>query len=254
MTSVAFVKILKSIVNDYDTLYVLGGIGQPLTTSTKSSLIRQYKYNAQPHRKNKINRCDQNTYAFDCVGLIKSVLWGWTGNKNFYLGGAIYQSNGIDDIGADTMITRCRDVSTDFSVIASGEAVWMNGHIGVYIGNNKVIECSPAFADKVQVTKLSQRKWLKHGKLPTVTYAKEKKYSGEWPTLPKVGYLKQGDKGEEVVKLQRFLNWYGNSLEVDGDYGTLTKSAVYQFQRKELIEIDGIFGKESLKKAKTIKK
>ena len=90
-----------------------------------------------------------------------------------------YASGGVLDIGADTMITKCSGVSTDFSKIVPGEAVWLSGHIGVYIGGGKVIECSPAFKNCVQVTAclnigaisgMNGRRWTKHGKLPYITY------------------------------------------------------------------------------------
>lgn len=52
-------------------------------------------------------------------------------------------------------------------------------HDGLYIGDGKVIECSPAFKNCVQVTAclnigtisgMNGRKWTKHGKLPYITY------------------------------------------------------------------------------------
>ena len=50
------------------------------------------------------------------------------------------------------MITKCTGVSTNFAGILPGEAVWLSGHIGVYVGGGKVIECTPAFKNCVQVT------------------------------------------------------------------------------------------------------
>ena len=91
-----------------------------------------------------------------------------------------------------------------------------------------------------------------------------KKYNGLFPTLPKVknnkgvmvaGSLKKGSKGTQVKRLQKFLNWYGDyNLVVDGDFGTKTESAVKKFQKDMKIEVDGYFGKDSLAKAKAVKK
>lgn len=84
---------------------------------------------------------------------------------------------------------------------------------------------------------------------------KKKTYSGKFPTLPKKGYLTKGDNGTQVERLQMFLNWYGDyKLTVDGDFGTKTHAAVKDFQKKNSLEVDGLFGKMSLAKAKTIKK
>lgn len=78
-------------------------------------------------------------------------------------------------------------------------------------------------------------------------------YHGQFPTLPKRGWFTSGDRGEEVKKLQRFLNWYGGyGLEVDGIVGRKTIDAVRRYQGREKIKIDGCFGKESLKRAKVV--
>ena len=86
----------------------------------------------------------------------------------------------------------------------------------------------------------------------------KKTYSGAFPALPKRGYFKIGDKGDEVKKLQRFLIWYGLSVGksgADGDYGKNTYNAVLNFKKLSgLTQNDGNFGKNCLKKAKASKK
>ena len=82
-----------------------------------------------------------------------------------------------------------------------------------------------------------------------------KKYNGEFPTLPSRGYFKVGDTGSEVKKLQSFLNWYGDyKLVVDGDLGSKSQTAIKDFQTKEGLTADGLFGKSSLNKAKEVVK
>jgi N-acetylmuramoyl-L-alanine amidase len=91
-------------------------------------------------------------------------------------------------------------------------------------------------------------------KKPTPTKVK-KVYSGKFPTLPSRGYLKKGDTGVQVERLQKFLNWVlGTKLDTDGSFGKLTEAAVETFQAKYDLTVDGKFGSKSLKKAKTIKK
>lgn len=84
-----------------------------------------------------------------------------------------------------------------------------------------------------------------------------KKYSGKFPTIPSKGFLGNGDRGSEVMNLQRFLNWYGNyNLMIDGIAGDLTVNAIKNFQKKnkdKLVE-DAKFGKKSLEVAKSIRK
>ena len=178
MNNYEFAVKLVDVAKKYKTLYVYGGIGFPLTPDMKKYCMEQYSYNAR--RKKMIDAASADTYAFDCVGLIKALCWGWIGDPKATYGGAKYQSNGVPDIGADAMITKCKDISTDFKKIEVGEAVWLSGHIGVYIGGGLAVECSPKWENKVQITACNciksgynTRMWTKHGKLPYITYIPE---------------------------------------------------------------------------------
>ena len=172
-----FVAKLKNIATNYTTLYVMGCFGAPMTAANKKRYIDHHPYNKQPARVKLINAASTDTFGFDCVCLIKGVLWGWTGDKAKVYGGAKYATNGVPDVDANTMINLCSEVSTDFSKIEVGEAVWTNGHIGVYIGNGLAVECTPAWKNRVQITACNcskpgykTRKWKKHGKLPYIDY------------------------------------------------------------------------------------
>lgn len=167
----------KDIALNHKTLYVLGGIGYRLDSAGKQRAYNAYAYNAKADRKRKIEAASADTWAFDCVCLIKSLLYGWSGDKTKTNGGAIYGSNSVPDVGADMMIGYCSNVSKDFSCIEIGEAVWMSGHIGVYIGNGLAVECTPIWRDGVQITSCNctkvgynRRDWTKHGQLPWVKY------------------------------------------------------------------------------------
>ena len=172
-----FVAKLKDIATNYKTLYVMGCFGAPMTAANKKRYIDHHPYNKQPARVKLINAASADTFGFDCVCLIKGVLWGWSGDKSKIYGGAKYATNGVPDVDANTMINLCSEVSTDFSKIEIGEAVWTNGHIGVYIGDGLAVECTPAWKNRVQITACNcskpgynTRKWKKHGKLPYIDY------------------------------------------------------------------------------------
>lgn len=78
-------------------------------------------------------------------------------------------------------------------------------------------------------------------------------YKGAFPVIPKKGYMGEGDKSNQVGRLQAFLNWYGGyNLAVDKDFGVKTLSAVKDFQKEQGLTVDGQFGKKSLAKAKTV--
>ncbi len=165
MTSKEFIKKAKEI-ESRDTIYILGTIGQIVSQALIDETCGRLKFN-RPRRK-MYERVKGKAHAFDCVGLIKAILWDWKPNRQRYF------INGVPDINADGMIKICDDVSSDFNHIAKGEVVWLRGHIGVYVGDGNVIECTPAWSNGVQITRLNQRNWKKHGKLPWIDYGKEK--------------------------------------------------------------------------------
>lgn len=180
MNNLELAKTAKKIADDYKSLYVYGCFGAPMTVSNKKRYCNHTDYNKKPERTAMINAASTDTFGFDCVGLIKGILWGWTGAKNKTYGGATYASNGVPDIGADTMIKKCKGLSTDFSKIEVGEAVWTTGHIGIYIGNGLAVESTPRWKNGVQITACNckvtgynRRDWKKHGKLPYIEYVKE---------------------------------------------------------------------------------
>ena len=75
------------------------------------------------------------------------------------------------------------------------------------------------------------------------------------PKLPKRGWFSSGDRGEQVKLLQRFLNWYGHyGLAVDGIVGRKTIEAVRYYQGREKLKVDGAFGKDCLKRARTVQR
>lgn len=118
--------------SNYRTLYVAGCFGAPMTEANKKRYTQNHSYNKTADRTRLINAAAADTFGFDCVCLIKGLLWGWRGDISMEYGGARYASNGVPDIGEDAMIAMCSGVSTDFSKIETGEAVWLPGHIGIY--------------------------------------------------------------------------------------------------------------------------
>ena len=171
------------VAQNYKTLYVMGCFGAPMTAANKKRYTQNHSYNKQTARTKMINTASADTFGFDCVNLIKGLLWNWCGDKAKTYGGASHAVNGVPDIGADTMITKCKNVSTTgWANMEVGEALWVKGHIGVYIGNGLAVECTPAWKNRVQVTAVGNigakagyntRTWSKHGKLPYVTYTGE---------------------------------------------------------------------------------
>lgn len=178
MKATELAKKMTEIAKDYKTSYIWGGIGQPITDTSIQAAIDQYTENLTyaPAARKLVGK---KAFAFDCVGVIKSILWGWSGNSGKQLGGAKYGSNGVPDISANQMIAKCSGQSTNFSTIQVGELLWCQGHVGIYIGDGLGVECTPRWDGNVQITAVGNigskagyntRQWTKHGKLPYVTY------------------------------------------------------------------------------------
>jgi hypothetical protein len=243
---------------NYKTLYVMGAFGWPMNDHNKQRAMGSYSYNSATDRTAKIKAATNDTFGFDCVCLIKALLWGWLGDAKQNYGGAKYCSNNVPDVNEDGMIRACTEVNADFGKIAVGEVLWTSGHIGVYIGGGLAVECTPIWKDGVQITAVHNigkksgyngRMWAKHGKLPWVTYEKEETTGKDYTISFR--YLCKGDKGDDVVALQRLLiangyscGWYG----ADGDFGAETDTAVRLYQRDTDLEADGVVGKDTLSK------
>ena len=124
-------------------------------------------------------------FEFDCICLVKSILWNFIGIREGH-GGAVYASNGVPDYSTEQMINVCNNVSNDFNSIHEGEMLWMQGHVGIYVGNGNVIEATAGWDTwKVIMSQVDNKgnrtyngqggsnRWQKHGYLPYVDYSEE---------------------------------------------------------------------------------
>lgn len=225
------------------TLYVMGGWGQALTPANKNLLIKGQKYNQSSTRKKMIEDASEDTRAFDCSGLIKSVLWGYGEEYAHPTCGAKYASNNVPDHSAAQLIGDCYGVSSDMTNITPGELLYMKGHVGIYIGDGEVIECTPKWKNGVQITKLSDRKWEKHGFLPYVEY--------DTPAVVHIvpaPTLRRGCKNMRVSQLQDCLVSLGYDMPIDGSYGPKTQGNVRNFQGDNDLVPDGVYGPKTRNK------
>ena len=207
MTNHEFVQAALNIARNYKTLYVNGTWGWPMNEANKARCLSN-PYNEKPARAAKIRAASPDTFGFDCCGLIKGIIWGWTGDASQRYGGAGYKVNGLPDINEAGMIA-ISSPSEDFSGIVPGAVVWRPGHIGIYAGHGLSIEATPSWADGVQITACNKpiagyktRTWTKWGKFPyiiykdqeegTMTYEQFKEYMDrylrELQQLPADGY------------------------------------------------------------------
>jgi len=179
MTNKELVEKAKEILA-LKTIYLHGAFGAPLTEKNKDRYCKADSINIA--KKNEIYACSSDTFGFDCIGMIKGILWGFSADQGKTYGGATYKANGVPDVSADGMITKCSGVSTDFSNIVPGAYLYMKGHCGIYIGDGYAIECTNKWNQKVMKTVCANhpenatgygRKWISWGKLPYIEYVEE---------------------------------------------------------------------------------
>lgn len=177
--------------------YWWGTFGQIATKTLYEQKKRQYpnQYLANDF-KNQIGK-----RVHDCVGLIKGYMW--SDEK----GHITYNANQDKDVSG--MIKQCSEIGS-VNVIPEipGLLVFMKGHVGVYIGNGKVIEAK-GHAYGVCETELKKRPWETYGKLSWLEYIEEEKEMLDGKVVKMInGWV--DTYGENVVDnaMRRLFNTY----------------------------------------------
>ena len=144
--------------------YVWGTYGQVLTRSLYKAKAEQYPDEVGGYA-DFIEEHWIGGRTADCIGLIKG--YGWFDPET---GKIEYGTNGMPDIGADTMYSNAEEKGTiDTIPEIPGLAVWHEGHIGIYIGNGQVIHASGTKAGVIQ-TPIGNSGWTHWLKIPYITY------------------------------------------------------------------------------------
>lgn len=228
--------------------YWYGTFGQAASEGVYIQKKRQYPQ----HYKWAYPKADEGIKVHDCVGLIKGYIWceSNTDKTPSYIGFQDKSANGMRDA--------CKEKGNISSIPElPGVLVFMDHHVGVYIGNGEVIEAR-GHAYGVVKTKLKARRWTSWGKCPYISYGSTS--TTEKPkteTITKKGattvniellVLRKGEnRGNEQIKtLQRLLKSLGYyKMDVDGAFGNGTKTAVEAFQKARKLDVDGICGKDT---------
>lgn len=136
------------------------------------------------------------------------------------------------------------------TAVFTGSSETNHPHVGLYVGNGKVIEASGTQAG-VCVSNLTANKWTYWGKLKGVDYSTQNspvspsEPTNEQKPVQTMPTLRKGDKGDYVSILQNKLLVRGYKLPrfgADGDFGNETLEAVKQFQRDHGLTADGVVG------------
>lgn len=150
--------------------YVYGGYGQICTEQYLDQQASLFPGNNEAGGEMRtVGKKWLGKRVVDCIGLIKSYAWYNADSGQITVG-----SNGFTDCGANTIWNNVKEGGTISTMPdIPGLAVWMDGHIGVYVGNGEVIEAQGT-AYGVVKTQLKNRGWTKWMKIPNIKYIKDK--------------------------------------------------------------------------------
>ena len=230
------IKLFKKALNE-KWGYIWGAAGEQWTQAKQDAATREMtvRYGQQWVGRR----------VADCSGL-----FSWAFKE---LGGYMYH-------GSNTMWKRyCtangklnKGKRSDGKELKPGTAVFQcrNGtdyyHVGLYIGDNTVIEAKGT-ATGVVVSQVSA--WTHWGELKGISY--------DDVVEPEIVYTELGQRvlkytspntyGDDVKKLQEKLNDLGYSCGVaDGYFGIKTRNALMAFQTANGLTMDGVLGAKSL--------
>ena len=193
----------------------------------------------------------------DCIGLIKGYLWSDTPTS-------VPKYNVKQDVSANGMLDKCQEKG-DMSTMPQipGVLVFMDAHVGVYIGDGYVIEARGHKYGVVK-TKLSIRGWKSWEKCLWIEYEEVKQEkenlvlefqqaaSADGFKFPKYGCDgKFGSETESVMRKcvvkRRLIHKYKNAtklvqrllgIQQDGLAGKQTDAAIRKFQKDNGLIVD----------------
>lgn len=185
MTASEFCKIAEEFATNVKTLYAKGCYGQKCTKSIIESKSKQKGLEEWYSKNDFTPYYGSGARLFDCVLFVKGILWGARPDG----AQAKYKANNVPDIGCEGMYNLCTDKCKPTDA-KRGYLLYMKGHVGIYLGDNRVAECCPS-KKGVAITPLNYQKWTGSGKLPWVDYSTETKTEPKTETKPS---LKVGEK------------------------------------------------------------
>lgn len=218
--------------------YVFGGQGQLYTKELAEDWARRRRSGRDYDYF--VVRCARwfGKIVVDCSGLIIEAYRS--------------QISGYGDKTANTLFRRCVQTGK-LSTIPNipGLCVWRSGHIGLYIGDGKVVEAGGTSVGVVTSelqSPASNKRWTNWGRMADVDYENTSTPPNDTDndSLLLCRYLKLTSpyiKGEDVKDVQKALVNKGFSLgAIDGVYGPNTEAAVKSFQQSKGLAVDGIVG------------
>lgn len=234
------IKLFKQALNE-GWGYIWGGSGETWTQKKQNEATRDMtvKYGQQWVGKRVADCSGLFSWAFKSLGGYmyhgSNTMW----KKYCVKQGKLIKGKRDDgeDLKPGSAVFLCKKNSTDYY------------HVGLYIGDNYVIE---AKGTRSGVVKSKVSEWTHWAELKGVSYD-----NVDVNVESAVEYTELGQRllklmspcmeGQDVKLLQKKLNALGYSCgNVDGIFGVKTDRALRKFQQANKLDVDGIFGKNSL--------
>lgn len=166
-----FVNYLKRLAN-INTVYMWGEFGRLVTKANVDAKAKQYPSHYSNSKKNYLySLAGKSYYAYDCAGLIKSYFMSDYGKS-----AVKYEAKYDKDAYGITIGSAAEKGDIKLMPEVVGLLLYMKGHCGVYIGDNKVIECtanariSKKSYGGICISNLSDRPWTTWTKLKWLSY------------------------------------------------------------------------------------
>ena len=164
------------------TKYMWGGLFREITAAYINQLAGMYPNQYPASRKSTLNSLvGKGYYGCDCVGLIKSYYFGGVGTANNAKG-----YDGSKDYGVGAMYNAAKTKGKIATMPQTEGILVMTadfGHVGVYIGNNQVIECTlGSCGDGVVQTDFAKGGWAYWCQCPCIEDDTSKKAAAAVPS------------------------------------------------------------------------
>lgn len=229
----------------------------------KWSLV-QYK-NKNRYKTGGIGRYDKDgTRQFDCSGLFKCFMW-----HDYHTNNAKYYGKTQKDLSCEELLAEANEKGAiDKIPELPGVIVYQKGHVGIYIGDGKVIEATAKKYDgkngKIYKTyfkgngkdcdgkRITWTHWFKSPYLNYESITNINNISTNF--LGEKGYFAKGDTHENIGKIAKFMRrvfpLYTNKLALGNYYGFYLNKSIKEFQRRTGLKAKEIIDEETLNKLK----
>lgn len=225
--------------------YIWATAGDTWTETKQKNLEAKYRSDPEKYSDYKLGAERGSKWighkVADCSGLVKWAL------RKLGLTGIYHGSNSQfkKNCSKTGKIKKGEKIPVGALIFTGNESA--HNHVGILTSATTVTEAQGTIKGVVH-TPLSNKKWAYWGLVKGVDYDQESipdEVTIKVCTDVTLPTLRRGDKGNDVVMLQRYLINAGESLPkygIDGDFGGETLKAVKSFQKKNGLVVDGIVG------------